>query len=95
MRCARVEFSGHAVRQMFQRHIRDKEVLSVIKDGCIIAEYLEDKPYPSVLVLGFAGDRPIHVVVGRDESSGLCVVVTAYIPDLRLWTDDFVQRRSR
>jgi len=95
MKCERLEFSGHAVRQMFQRRISKEDVIAVIERAQVIAEYPDDKPFPSVLMLGFAGGRPIHLVVAKDPQSGMCIVVTAYSPNPRLWTDDFRERRRR
>jgi hypothetical protein len=38
---------------MFERNISDEVVEKVIKNGKIIKEYLDDKPYPSFLILGY------------------------------------------
>lgn len=93
MRCAKVLFSGHAVRKMFERALSRDEVLVVVAGGEIIAEYPEDQPYPSALLLGIVGGRAIHAVVARDAERELCTVVTAYVPDPALWSPDFKTRR--
>ena len=49
--------------------------------------------YPSRLILGFDGDRPIHVVYAEDAESMTGYVVTAYIPDIDIWNDHFQTRR--
>lgn len=95
MDCANVRFSGHAFQRMFLRSIDRDMVISVLLNGQIIAEYPDDQPYPSALVLGFDEGRPIHVVVGQDPTTRSCVVVTVYIPDPARWTSDFKSRRSR
>ena len=93
MNCASVLFSGHAVRKMFERGLSKDLVKSAILCGEIIMEYPDDRPYPSVLVLGFASGFPVHAVVAKGPGNGHCAVVTAYRPDPALWSDDFKTRR--
>ena len=87
-------FSGHAIRQMFARRISVDEVQEVAVKGETIAEYPEDTPYPSELLLGFLGGRPIHIVFAYDNVTGTGHVVTAYVPDARIWEPDFRTRRK-
>jgi len=93
MKCSHISFSGHAVRRMFQRGIKRPEVTEIIATGEIIASYPDDQPHPSLLLLGFAGVIPVHVVVAQNEKDHDCVIVTAYVPDIALWADDFRKRR--
>ena len=88
-----VLFSGHAVRRMFERGLTSDRILSVLRKGEVIDSYPDDRPYPSYLVLAFAGGQPLHVVVAVDESSKMAVVVTVYTPDSALWGDDFKTRK--
>ena len=67
--------------------------LTAGRHGERIADYPDDTPYPSVLLLGFIDTRPLHVVVAVDRTQGVCYVVTAYEPDLTLWEPDFKTRR--
>ncbi len=92
MKCSHISFSGHAVRRMFQRDIKRLEVTEIIATGETIASYLNDQPHPSFLLLGFAGETPVHVVVAQNQQDHDCVVVTAYIPDSALWADGFRKR---
>lgn len=94
MRCREVKFSGHALRRMFERAINVDDVLTVVASGEIIAEYPEDTPFPSYLILGFARSQPIHVVVAKDKPSEMCHVITAYPPDPSQWSADFRTRKS-
>jgi hypothetical protein len=41
------------------------------------------------------GGRPLHVVVAVDRGNRRCHVVTVYIPDADLWSDNFRIRRRR
>jgi len=78
MDCQSIVFSGHALRRMFERSVQRDAVLHVVRSGESIAEYPDDRPYPSYLLLGFVAGMPLHVVVARDAGSGRCFVVTVY-----------------
>lgn len=93
MDCAEVVFSGHAIRRMFERGLGRDAILDVVRGGEVIAEYPDDSPYPSSLVLGFVAGEPVHAVVARDPQTGACFVVTAYRPDPVKWSNDFRKRR--
>jgi len=69
-------------------------VLRIVAEGEVIASDPDDLPFPSVLILGFDGARPIHFVVARDAQTMLCFVVTVYQPDPKVWSDDFRTRRE-
>jgi hypothetical protein len=79
---------------MFERAIQRDAVKAVIMEGESIAEYPEDTPYPSLLMLGFYNDTALHVVVSRDSETENCYVVTVYQPDPELWEAGFRTRRS-
>jgi hypothetical protein len=95
MECERVVFSGHAIQRMFQRGIGRDAVLAVVAQGETVVAYAGDTPYPSRLLLGFVGAKPLHVVVALDESMGACIVVTAYEPAIEQWGADFRTRKSQ
>jgi hypothetical protein len=95
MECERVVFSGHAIQRMFQRGIGRDAVLAVVAHGETVAAYADDKPYRSVLLLGFVDARPLHVVVALDESMGACIIVTTYEPALEQWGADFRTRKTQ
>lgn len=88
-----VRFTRHAFERLFEREVHPDAVIRVIRDGEVIASYPDDLPFPSVLILGFEGGNPLHVVVARDPNNGVCFVVTLYPPDPELWSDDFRTRR--
>jgi hypothetical protein len=80
---------------MFERAIGQPEVIEVINSGEIIAEYPDDEPFPSFLILGFVRSRPLHVVAAVEDETKDCYIITAYDPDPALWEEDFKTRRSR
>lgn len=94
MDCITITYSGHALRRLFERGLAPETVRRAIEAGEIIADYPEDQPHPSVLLLGFVEGTPLHVVLARTPE-GACIVITAYRPDPLLWSDDFRTRRTR
>ena len=86
-------FRVHATQRMFQRSIRPEEVRHIIENGETIEDYPEDQPYPSRLVSGHTGHRPVHVVVADNEADHERIIVTVYQPDPTRWTEDFRTRR--
>ena len=95
MDCERIVFSGHATRQMFHRGLDKDDVLDVIREGEVIFDYQDDTPYPSCLILGFVRNTPVHVVLAIDKQQQTGIVITAYVPDIELWADDFKNRRIK
>lgn len=87
-------FSGHVLRQMFARNITTDDIKAVIDEGEAIASYPDDRPYPSALLLRFVAGRPLHVVLAYNEPDRTGYVVTAYVPDAKLWNEDYKTRRK-
>jgi hypothetical protein len=90
----RLIFRVHAIRRMFQRRISDKEVRHVIETGETIETYPEDSLYPSRLVLGWYGSRPLHVVVADNVMDQETIVITVYEPNQDQWEEGFRRRRQ-
>lgn len=87
-------FRVHALKRMFERSVSVDEVQSVLENGEAIAEYPDDTPYPSRLVLGWSGPRPLHVVAAYNAVDDETIVVTVYEPDPAGWSPDF-RRKAR
>ncbi len=94
MKFKKIMFSGHAVRRMFEREINKQSVLEVLRQGDIIAEYPEDTPFPSCLMLGFVENTPLHVVAALDDFEQTCYIITVYVPDSGLWDSSYKNRRT-
>jgi hypothetical protein len=88
MNCKEKYFSNHILHRIIERGISPNDVRFVIEKGEIIKQYENDKPYPSVLILGMINNLPLHVVVSKDEF-GNCYLITAYIPTESIWNIDF------
>lgn len=69
------------------------EVREVLVAGKAIEEYPHDTPYPSKLVSGESGHRPIHVVIAENAVDGETIVITVYEPDSKQWEPGFERRK--
>ena len=79
---------------MFQRRINEKAVRHVLATGEVIEEYPNETPYPSRLVLGWCGPRPIHIAAADNIDAGETIVFTVYEPSLDKWDSNFRRRKS-
>jgi Domain of unknown function (DUF4258) len=91
----RLIFRVHAIQRMFQRRISEEEVKHVVAVGEIVEAYPEDKPFPSRLMLGWIGSRPVHVVVADNVAAQEAIIVTVYQPDAEEWETGFKRRKRR
>lgn len=87
-------FSGHVFKRMAERAFSPETIKSVIENGTVIKEYPEDSPYPSRLILGFDGERPVHIVSAYNHDNDTEYVITVYEPDSQKWSDNFTERRK-
>jgi hypothetical protein len=78
---------------MFEREISKEDVRQALETGTIVESYPDDEPYPSRLVLGWSGVRPIHVVVADNRDEDEIIVITVYEPDPGRWEPGFSERR--
>ena len=85
-------FRTHALQRMFERQISVDNVWWVLESGETIAEYPDDRPIPSRLVLGWVLNQPLHVVAADEKDSDITVVISTYRPDPKLWYPDFRRR---
>ena len=60
----RYEFSLHAQQERLEEDLDVIELAEALAQGMILEDYPDDQRGESCLVLGRAGDKPIHVVVG-------------------------------
>lgn len=82
----RYSTNGPPMPQIFPAEIRD-----VVLDGEFIEDYTEDARGNSCLMLGTGhGGRAVHVVCSPKE--GYLAIITAYLPDGGLWSDDYRKR---
>jgi hypothetical protein len=90
----RLIFRVHAIQRMFQNGISEADVRHVLQSGEVIEDYPTDKPYPSRLVLGWRGSRPLHVVAADNRDEQVTIVITTYEPDPGRWEPGLKKRRK-
>jgi hypothetical protein len=88
-----IKWQRHALERMMERGITRDSVKQILLEGEVIEEYISDKPYPSGLFFGYIEKQPLHVVAAIDMANEWCFVITAYIPDLEHFEEDFKTRR--
>ena len=88
----RLIFSVHALRRMAERRIAVEDVERTLSACDVIESYPSDQPYPSRLVLGWSGSRPIHIVTAENSADNETIVVTVYEPDRLQWDANFRRR---
>lgn len=95
MKCTTIKYTNHAIEYMAKRGIVEEEAEKVLHEGMVIEEYVNDKPFPSRLILSFIDERPIHLVLAYDEETATCFVITAYEPNLEKFEIDFKTRKKK
>ncbi len=78
---------------MFRRKVGAHDIRHVLETGAVIERYPDDAPYPSRLVLGWLGARPIHVVAADIPAANETIVISVYEPDPDLWDAGFTTRK--
>lgn len=92
-KCNDFIYRKHALERILSRNIDPEDIENTIKNGEIINEYPEDKPFKSFLVLGFISNTPLHVVISQDLE-GNCIIITSYIPDNKIWENNFKTKKK-
>ena len=90
-----VRVSEHGYDALLEEGIFARDIAAGISDAVSIEEYPDYPKGPCVLVLQTDRDhRPVHVVWGIPKgASSPAVLVTAYRPDPKRWTSDFMRRK--
>jgi hypothetical protein len=88
-----VIFRVHALQRMFEREISVEKIKKVLEIGETIEDYSTEMPEPSRLILGYQGERPIHVVASEDTITNQVTIITVYIPDSNKWKKDYRKRK--
>ena len=89
-----IAITEHARIRLHERKISIDDIVNGINTGEIIKQYLDDKPLPSCLILGFSiRAQHIHIVLSCDTD--FIYLITAYFPDPDMWESDFKSRKGR
>ena len=50
---------------------------------------MDDKPYPSCLIIGYSPSKtPVHTVWAYDDETNISILITTYIPNPEIWVND-------
>ena len=82
----------HSRKRFAERGICVDDICFAFKTGEIIEQYPDDTPFPSCLILGYSGERALHVVASIDEA--LVYIITAYAPSPEKWESDWKTRKE-
>ena len=91
-----VKISGHGYDELAEDGLFADEVVQAVANAVVVEDYPDFPKGPCVLVLQKnAAGEPVHVVWGIPKNAtSPAVVVTAYRPDPKRWTHDFLRRRT-
>ena len=91
IRQGKYELSIHAQQERLEENLDVTEIEEAVAHGEILEEYPNDPRGESCLVLGYAGTKPIHAVLGwarrRGEGEKTLRIITVYIPQPPKWED--------
>jgi hypothetical protein len=89
-----IEVSRHGLQELEADGILLEDVIAGIGEAEAVEDYPDFHKGPTVLALQRdRSGRPIHVLWGIERGTAApAVVVTAYRPDPRRWSDNFTRR---
>lgn len=75
--------SEHAQIERLEEDVDVTEIEEAIAYGEILEDYPKDQRGHSCLILGYSGDKAIHIVCGIKQEQ--VVIITMYLPKLPKW----------
>lgn len=89
------ELSIHAQQERLEDDLDVVEIETALMQGEILEDYPEDPRGECCLVLGYAGTKPIHAVIGwaktTPEDEKILRIITVYIPQPPRWRDPWTR----
>ncbi len=94
---SKIIYTDHALTEMLTENevISIEEIRHVVFTGDIIEDYPADKRGHSCLMFAYSpsGARPVHVVCA--PKGDYCAIITAYVPSVEKWYEDYRTRRNK
>ena len=86
--------SEHAYEELYKDGILAEDVIVALPSAEFVEDYPDANRGPSVLALcELKSGRFVHSVWGIHKANpGICVLITAYMPDPKQWSDDLLRR---
>ncbi len=85
------EVSMHAQQERLAEDLDVTEIEEAISQGEILEAYPHDPRGESCLIVGYAGIKPIHAVLGwaksRGERKRILRIITVYLPQPPKWSN--------
>jgi hypothetical protein len=90
------KISSHGYDELAADHIFIRDIMSSVNSARIVEDYPGFAKGPCVLVLQHDRDsKPLHIVWGIPKGHKKpAVLVTAYRPDSKKWSDDYLRRKK-
>ncbi len=93
VKAGNIRWTNHLVIRLLQRNITQSDIETVLLNGEIIEQYINDYPFPSCLVYGINEKNDvIHIVCGSNGAE--LWLITAYFPDDTEWENDKKTRKE-
>jgi len=91
-----VKISEHGYDELAEDELAVRQILKGIVNAQVVEEYPDFPKGASILLLQRDEfDLPVHVVWGVPKGYDKpAVLITAYRPDPRRWSNDFLERRK-
>ncbi|MFQ5905068.1 MAG: DUF4258 domain-containing protein [bacterium] len=91
-----VMISDHGYEAIVADNISVREIVSGITEGAVVEDYPDFQKGRCVPVLQkHSAGKPIHVVWGIPKgASSPAILVTAYRPDPKKWSKDYMRRQK-
>lgn len=91
----RIQWRKHTLQRLAERNISQEAVRAVLTSGERIRDYVEDKPFPSALFLGYHQNKALHVIASCDEAAKEVFIITVYEPSLDIFEADLKTRKKK
>lgn len=91
----KVRWRLHAQERMIERGIYREDVIGALRNGEVLEEYADTRPFPSFLVHQQKSTKALHVVLAWDKLDKVVYIITAYEPSLEHFLPDFRTRRVK